>query len=275
LYEAGPPAPPTWVASIPLVGTRLTDYWLTMTESSAARLEELAKLLPTVKSFAVDSGKVLGSGIIQILLSLFIAFFFYRDGKTLATQLSAGIYRIGGERGNALLEQAGATVRAVVYGILGTALIQGALAAFGYLIAGVPGAAFLGFVTFVVSMLPGGPLLVALPAAYWLYHQGSTAWAIFIIFWGVMDGSIDNVIKPLLISRGVSTPIILVMLGVFGGAMAFGLIGLFIGPTILALGHTLYQEWTSAVALTTEEEKAPAQSERAEVAAVEPLRKAT
>jgi predicted PurR-regulated permease PerM len=197
-------------------------------------------------------------------MSLFIAFFFYRDGETLGAQLSAGIYRIGGERGNALLELAGATVRAVVYGIIGTALVQGGLAALGFLIAGVPGAAFLGFVTFLVAMIPGGPLLVALPSAYWLYSQGFSAWAIFMVIWGVMDSSIDNVIKPMLIRRGVSTPMILVMLGLFGGVMAFGLIGLFIGPTVLALGYTLYQEWTSVVALTTQ--PVPAEPEAAGVA---------
>jgi predicted PurR-regulated permease PerM len=243
LYEWGPPAPPVWVATIPVVGSRLSDYWLTLTESSATRLEELAKLLPTVKNVAVDGGKLLGSGILQILLSLFIAFFFYRDGATVAAQLSAGINRIGGDRGNELLDIAGATIRAVVYGIIGTALVQGGLAAFGFLIAGVPGPAFLGFITFLLAMVPGGPALVAAPAAYWLYRQGSTGWAIFILIWGVMDSTIDNVIKPLLISRGVSTPMILVMLGVFGGALAFGLIGLFIGPTVLAVAYTLLQEW--------------------------------
>ena len=273
LYEAGPPAPPAWVARIPLVGGKLSDYWLTLTQSSAIRLQELAKLLPTVKTFAVGSGKLIGSGIMQILLSLFIAFFFYRDGETLAAQLSAGIYRIGGERGNELLELAGATVRAVVYGIIGTALIQGGLAAFGFLISGVPGAAFLGFVTFLMAMIPGGPLLVALPAAYWLYRQGASGWAVFMIVWGTMDSSIDNVIKPLLIKRGVDTPIILVMLGVFGGAMAFGLIGLFIGPTVLALGYTLYLEWTSAVALKPVAEEA-AQPEVAVGAVKRPARDA-
>ena len=161
-------------------GARLRDYWLTLTESSAARLEELAKLLPTVKNIAVEGGKLFGSGIVQIFLSLFIAFFFYRDGETVAAQLNAGINRIGGDRGNELLEIAGATIRAVVYGIIGTALVQGGLAAFGFIIAGVPGAAFLGFVTFLMSMVPGGPALVAAPAAYWLYRQGSTGWAIFI-----------------------------------------------------------------------------------------------
>jgi len=269
LFDFGPPGPPAWVASIPLVGSRMTDYWLALTESSAVRLQELAKLLPTVKTIVVDGGKVLGSGIMQMLLSLFIAFFFYRDGTSLAAQLSAAIYRIGGERGNELLELAGATVRAVVYGIIGTALVQGALAAFAFLISGVPGAAFLGFVTFLLAMIPGGPLLVALPAAYWLYLQGRSAWAIFIVIWGIMDSSIDNVIKPLLIRRGVSTPMILVMLGLFGGVMAFGLIGLFIGPTLLALGQTLLQEWTSVVLAQPE----PAESEApkpAPVAAVPP-----
>jgi predicted PurR-regulated permease PerM len=269
LFDFGPPGPPAWVASIPLVGSRLTDYWLALTESSAVRLQELAKLLPTVKTIVVDGGKVLGSGIMQMLLSLFIAFFFYRDGTSLAAQLSAAIYRIGGERGNELLELAGATVRAVVYGIIGTALVQGALAAFAFLISGVPGAAFLGFITFLLAMIPGGPLLVALPAAYWLYLQGRSAWAIFIVIWGIMDSSIDNVIKPLLIRRGVSTPMILVMLGLFGGVMAFGLIGLFIGPTLLALGQTLLQEWTSVVLAQPE----PAESEAprpAPVAAVPP-----
>jgi len=243
LFEAGPPAPPVWVGTIPLIGSRLRDYWLTLTESSAARLEELAKLLPTVSSFAVDGGKLLGNGIFQILLSLLIAFFFFRDGETVADRLSAGINRIGGERGDALLEVAGSTVRAVVYGIIGTALAQGALAAFGFLIAGVPGVAFLGFVTFIMSMIPGGPALVAAPAAYWLYSQGYSGWAIFMVLWGVMVSSIDNVIKPLLISRGVSTPMILVMFGVFGGVLAFGLVGLFIGPTVVALGYSLLLEW--------------------------------
>lgn len=259
IFEAGPPAPPLWVGTIPLVGSRLRDYWLTLTESSAARLEELAKLLPTVRDFAVDGGKLLGNGIFQILLSLLIAFFFYRDGETVADRLSAGINRIGGERGDALLEVAGSTVRAVVYGVIGTALAQGVLGAFGFLIAGVPGVAFLGFVTFIMSMIPGGPALVAAPAAYWLYSQGYSGWAIFMVLWGVMVSSIDNVIKPLLMSRGVSTPMILVMFGMFGGVIAFGLVGLFIGPTVLALGYTLLTEWavpSSAAAAAVRAESA-------------------
>jgi predicted PurR-regulated permease PerM len=271
LLHMGPPGPPEWVANLPVVGERLAAYWRLLTESSAARMDELAKLMPAVKSFVLDGGKMLGNGVLQILLSLLIAFFFYRDGEAVAAHLNAGINRIGGHRGNELLEIAGNTIRAVVYGIIGTALVQGALAAFGFAIAGVPGAAFLGFVTFLVSMIPGGPAIVAAPAAYWLYHQGANGWAIFIIAWGVMDSSIDNVIKPLLISRGVSTPLILVMFGVLGGALAFGLIGLFIGPTVLAVGYTMLKEWGASAPTDASTQPGAAQPESVRIeAAPEP-----
>ncbi len=245
IYE-GPPSPPAWLAGIPMVGPRIADYWKVLNGGTAERLAELAKLLPVAKRVALDAGRTLGSGIFQVVLSLLIAFFFYRDGEAAAGRLSATINRIGGTEGNRLLEVAGATIRAVVYGILGTALVQGVLAAIGFAIAGVPGAALLGFFTFILSTIPGGTHLIALPAAFWLYHQGSTGWAIFMLVWGVIVGSIDNVVRPFLISRGgATTPLIFVMLGVLGGASALGLIGLFLGPTILAVGYSLLEEWSS------------------------------
>jgi predicted PurR-regulated permease PerM len=246
LIRQGPPSPPDWVASIPLVGSRLADYWNYLNESSAVRLQELARLLPAAKTVVIWGGHALAAGIFQIGLSLLIAFFFYRDGHAAASQLKAALHRIAGERGDRLLELAAATIRAVVYGVLGTALLQGVVAAIGFAIAGVPGPVSLGFVTFVLSFLPGGPLIVAAPAAFWLYRQGSTAWAVFIIAWGLMVGMLDNVVKPLLISRGGKTPMILVMLGVLGGALAFGVIGMFLGPTVVALGYSLFEQWAVA-----------------------------
>jgi predicted PurR-regulated permease PerM len=133
-----------------------------------------------------------------------------------------------------------------VYGVLGTALFQGVLAASGFMIAGVPGAALLGFLTFVVAVVPGGPLLVGVFPVFWLYRQGSVEWAIFIAIWAVIVSSLDNFVRPFLIARGGGdTPLILVVLGVLGGAMVFGLIGLFLGPTLLAVGYTLFCEWSS------------------------------
>lgn len=243
LIHEGPPGPPDWLASIPLIGSHVVDYWNYLNQSSAVRLQELTRLLPAAKTIVFWGGRALGEGIFQIVLSLLIAFFFYRDGHAAANQLHGALHRIAGERGDRLLDLAGATIRAVVYGVLGTALLQGVVAAIGFAIAGVPGAASLGFVTFVLSFVPGGPVIVAAPAALWLYRQGSTAWAVFMIAWGVMVGMLDNVVKPLLISRGGSTPMILVMLGVLGGALAFGVIGMFLGPTLVALGYSLLEQW--------------------------------
>ena len=245
LIQQGPPGPPDWIASIPLIGSRIADYWNYLNESSSVRLQELARLLPAAKTVVMLGGGALAAGILQITLSLLIAFFFYVDGHAAANQLHAALHRIAGERGDRLLDLAGATIRAVVYGVLGTALLQGVVAAIGFAIAGVPGPVSLGFVTFVLSFVPGGPPIVAAPAAFWLYRQGSTAWAVFMMAWGVMVGALDNVVKPLLISRGGSTPMILVMLGVLGGALAFGFIGMFLGPTLLALGYSLLEQWSS------------------------------
>jgi predicted PurR-regulated permease PerM len=248
LIEEGPPNPPDWVASVPLVGSHIADYWNYLDQSSSIRLHELARLLPAAKSIVVWGGAALAEGIFQIALSLLIAFFFYRDGHAAAAQLHAALHRIAGERGDRLLDLAGATIRAVVYGVLGTALLQGVVGAIGFAVAGVPGAVSLGFITFVLSFLPGGPAIVAAPAAFWLYRQGSLPWAIFMMAWGVMVGTLDNVVKPLLISRGGSTPMILVMLGVLGGAISFGVIGMFLGPTLVALGYSLFEQWTASVA---------------------------
>jgi predicted PurR-regulated permease PerM len=132
----------------------------------------------------------------------------------------------------------------VVYGVLGTAFVQAVLAGVGW-IAGVPGAAILGFITFFLSVVPMGPPLVWIPAALWLYHTGETGWAIFMVVWGgVVVGMADNVIKPLLISKGTGLPLIWIMMGVLGGALAFGFLGVFMGPTVLAVAYALLRDWT-------------------------------
>ncbi len=139
------------------------------------------------------------------------------------------------------------TVRGVVYGILGTALAQAIASAIGFLIAGVPGVGLLALLTFFASVVPVvGTALVWVPAAIWLFHQGSTGWGIIMLIWGVGVANIDNVVKPWLISQGSNMPFILIFFGVLGGALAFGFIGVFLGPTLLAVGFRLVEEWGSA-----------------------------
>jgi predicted PurR-regulated permease PerM len=151
-----------------------------------------------------------------------------------------------------LFQTVGGTIKSVVYGLLGTALVQAVVAAIGFLIAGVPAAWLLGFATFFLSLLPIGPPLVWGGAAAWLAYQDQIGWAVFMAVYGFFAISgIDNIVKPLLISRGSSLPFVLVFLGVFGGVIAFGFVGIFLGPTLLAVGFALAQRWTRPAAAPT------------------------
>ena len=245
---AGPPAPPGWFMKIPLVGGWLTEFWRDIATNNAQRMADLKKFIDPLRDVLLIVALSLGRGIIELLVSLLIAFFLYRDGVTAAESLKRAIERLGGEDGKALLDTAGNTVRSVVYGILGTALTQSVVAGIGFFIAGIPQAALLAFLTFFLSVLPIGPPLVWIPAAVWLLYKGWHGWAIFMVCWGVLVSSVDNVVKPLIIRfGGAELPFIVILMGVLGGAMAFGFIGVFLGPTLLAIGFQLLARWTPAV----------------------------
>jgi predicted PurR-regulated permease PerM len=252
--EAGPPAPPAWLAKVPLVGRTATEQWRALAADTGTLREQAKRLVEPVGAWLLATGLKLGVGLLQMALSLLITFFFLRNGPAVARQLTRGIERISGERGKHLLLLAGNTVRGVVYGILGTALVQAVMAGFGLLIAGVPGAALLAFLTFFLSVVPMGPPLVLLPAAFWLFHQGSTGWGIFMLIWALIVSTVDNFVKPWLISQGSDMPLILILFGVLGGAFAFGFIGVFIGPTLLAVGYRLLKEWSSSARVPLDQE---------------------
>jgi predicted PurR-regulated permease PerM len=183
--------------------------------------------------------------LVELGLSIFIAFFLFRDGAAAAGRLVVAIERQAGEEGRQLLDVAARTIRGVVYGILGTALVQAVLAGIGFVIAGVPGAGFLALLTFLVSVIPVGAPLIWIPAALWLFMRGFVGWGIFMVVWGVVVSSVDNVVKPLIIRQGSQIPFLLILLGVLGGAMAYGFIGVFIGPTLLAVGFRLIESWNT------------------------------
>ena len=241
--DAGPPAPPEWLAKVPGVGQQAADYWESLAADSSKLLAVAKRFLEPVSGWLLHGGLALGRGLLQLALSILIAFFLFRDGGKAAERVGAAVDRIAGERGHYLLEVAGNTVRGVVYGILGTALVQAVIAGIGFLIAGVPGAGVLALLTFFLSVVPIGPPLIWLPAALWLFHQDSTGWGVFMLIWGVVVSSVDNFVKPWLISQGSAMPFLLIFFGVIGGALAFGFIGVFIGPTLLAVGYRLVAEW--------------------------------
>jgi predicted PurR-regulated permease PerM len=243
---AGPPAPPEWLAKVPGVGQQATEYWQRLAADSSMLVDAGKRLLEPVSKWLLSAGLGLGRGLFELAMSILIAFFILRDGGRLADQLGAAVERIAGERGRHLLHVAAGTVRGVVYGILGTALVQALMAGIGFLIAGVPGAGLLALLTFFLSVIPVGPPLVWIPASLWLFHQGSNGWGIFMLVWGLGISSVDNVVKPLIISQGSAMPFLLIFFGVLGGAVTFGFIGVFIGPTLLAVGYRLVTEWVGS-----------------------------
>jgi predicted PurR-regulated permease PerM len=246
VIDEGPPRPPAWLAKLPVVGPRAAERWEVFAADTTQLWRAARPLIEPVTARLLKGGLKLGTGLAQLALSIFITFFLLRNGARVAENLTAGIRRIGGDRGRHLLQVAGNTVRGVVYGILGTALVQAVMAGVGFLIAGVPGAPLLALLTFFLSVVPVGPPMVWLPAALWLFNQGRTGWGIFLLIWGVGVSTVDNVVKPWLISQGSDLPFLLILFGVLGGALAFGFIGVFLGPTLLAVGYRLVKEWSAA-----------------------------
>ena len=237
-------APPDFLANVPLVGPRLTERWRELAADGQLS-DEARQMLRTAAQWLLGVGAALGGGIAQLALSIFCAFFFYRDGEAALHRLTDVVGHVAGDRARHLLTVAYGTLKGVVYGVLGAALAQASLATFGYWLSGVPAPFLLGLATGFFGIIPGGPAIVWLPAAIWLFRSGETAWGIFMVVWSaLLVGNIDNVIRPLFVSRGSTLPLLLVLIGILGGAMAFGFIGIFLGPTILAILYSLMREWS-------------------------------
>jgi predicted PurR-regulated permease PerM len=262
LLRQGPPGPPDWVGELPIIGPDLAERWVELERLGAGWTAELQPYLDTALNALLSLGVRLGEAILQVSLGVLAAFFFFRDGAEATRRLSVAVERLGGLQAQRMLTVAASTVRSVVYGVIGTALAQATLQGLGLWLAGVPAAFFLGFLTFFLGFVPVGPPLIWLPAAAWLLYNDAFGWGVFLIAWGFfVVSSVDNVLRPYLISRGSKLPLLLVFLGVLGGLLAFGFLGIFLGPTLLGLGYVLFQEWTGPPRSVTSEpgaEAAPA-----------------
>ncbi|MES2017775.1 MAG: AI-2E family transporter [Pseudomonadota bacterium] len=243
--DTGHVEPPAWLRRLPLIG-EWADRYVRETLASREQMLELAqRMLEPARQFLLGGGIVLGMGVAQMSLAAFVSFFLYRDGHGLMRAIRVAMDRIIGDSAARVAETVSHTVRGVMYGLLGTALAQALVAAIGFAIAGVPGVLLLGFATFILSLVPVGPPLIWGGAAAWLFAQGQAGWGVFMLVWGLLlISGVDNVVKPMLISRGSDLPFLLVLLGVLGGVIAFGFVGLFIGPVLLAVGYSLMREWT-------------------------------
>ncbi len=244
LLNGGLPSSPHWLFAIPLFGPTMADYW----NGWAADLRVMADFFRPYFGMIAENGLSLllgiAGGVVQFVFALFIAFFFWLSGERLAVQLRAVMRRIAGAYAERLIRVTGLTVRGVVYGILGTAIVQGILTSFGLYMAGVPRPMLLGGIAGFLSVLPIGAPVIWIPSAFWLLSVGQTGWGIFLGIYGVVAISgADHLIRPFFISRGAQLPFLLTVLGVLGGALAFGLLGIFLGPVLLGVGFTLVAEF--------------------------------
>ncbi len=205
----------------------------------------LDRSMRSISSAAMWLAGIIGGGLIQISIALVLVFFLLKDAPRIGERISVAAEKIGGGKGLELLQLAGVTVKGVVNGVIGTALVQGIVAGIGFLIVGAPGAMLLGAITFFVAVIPIGPPMVWGGVAAWLFLKGDTGWGVFMVVYGALAiSSLDNVVRPLLIGNESRMPFALILFGLIGGAMAFGLVGLFVGPTLLSLAFRLINGWT-------------------------------
>jgi predicted PurR-regulated permease PerM len=240
---AGPPA---WVSNVPLVGERLAAEWRKIAFS---RPEDL---VARVRPYLVDVGRwvvgqagSLGVLLVQLVLTVGISALLYARGEAVAIGVRAFARRLAGESGDEVVVLSGQAIRAVALGIVVTALVQSGIGGIGLAITGVPYAVLLTAVMFLLAVAQVGAGPVLFGGVIWLYWKDETLWAVVMLGWSIVTISLDNVLRPMLIKRGADLPLVLIFAGVLGGLLAFGIIGLFIGPVVLAVTYTLLVAWVA------------------------------
>lgn len=239
-------APPDWMLSLPLIGPKLGQLWEQAVAAGAEGLiDKLRPYAGQVTRWFVGQVGTVGFLLLQSLLVLLLSALMYADGESAASALRQVGRRLAGPQGEAVVELAGQAIRAVALGVGVTAMVQSGLGGLGLAIAGVPYAALLTVLMFMLCLAQLGPTLVLAPVVIWLYWSGQAGWGTFLLVITVVAGTIDNVVRPILIRMGADLPLLLIFSGVVGGLLAFGLVGIFIGPVVLAVAYRLLQAWVS------------------------------
>jgi predicted PurR-regulated permease PerM len=240
------PAAPAWLARIPFGGEQMAAKWSRFVALDAQ--QRSAELTPYVQGalqwFVGHAGGV-GRMFVQFLLAAIISAIGLANGENVRDGILRFATRLGGRQGYEAALVAARTIRGVVLGIVGTALIQAAIGGIGLYLAGVPAAGLLTAMMLFLCLAQLGPFLVLVPAVIWLFWAGSTGAGTTLLIITVVAGTFDNVMRPLLIKRGADLPLLLIFGGVIGGLIAFGIIGLFIGPVVLGVAYTLLDTWMS------------------------------
>lgn len=271
IAEHGLPPPPDWLAGVPLIGKRLVALWLQFSAGGAPAL--VAKITP----YAADTGKWvlaqvggLGGMLVQFLLIVVLSAILYSGGEDAARLLRRFGRRLAGVRGEGAIVLGGQAIRAVALGVGVTALTQTVLGGIGLAVAGVPFAALLSALMLLFCIAQIGPGLILFPAVAWMYWRGDSGWATALLVWSLIVVMLDNVLRPILIRKGADLPLLLIFAGVIGGLLGFGLVGIFVGPVVLAVTWTLTLAWIEDALGKDEDEPAGEEPPPAELAPAQP-----
>jgi predicted PurR-regulated permease PerM len=252
------PQPPGWIERLPVIGTKLAASWQQLaaagSEEVAARLEPFVRKL--LLWFVGQVGSV-GLLVVQFLLTVIIAAILYANGETAARGAGRFARRLAGPQGENAIHLAAQAIRGVALGVVVTAILQSGCAGIGLAVVKVPFATILTAVLFMLCVAQVGPWFVMLPAVFWVYSKSGGVWGTGFLVWAIFCGTFDNFLRPLLIKRGADLPLLLIFAGVIGGLIAFGVIGLFIGPVVLAVAYTLLVDWVAESSPTEAVEPPP------------------
>jgi predicted PurR-regulated permease PerM len=238
------PPPPDWVAQIPLLGETIANAWQKLTSAGVQQLApKLAPYAGTLTQWLASAAGSVGGMFLQFLLTTAIAAVMYAGGEGAAAYLVRFGRRLGGDRGERSIYLAGQAIRSVALGVVVTALAQSVIAGIGLAVVGLPFAALLTALMFVLCLIQLGPGLVLVPAVIWLYYSNDVLWGTVLLVFAIVAMTVDQFIRPVLIRRGADLPLLLILGGVVGGLVAFGVLGIFIGPTVLAVTYTLLNAW--------------------------------
>jgi predicted PurR-regulated permease PerM len=234
------------VEAFPVVGSKIAARWRQLAAASpeeiSARISPYAQRL--ILWFVAHVGSV-GLLLVNFLLTVIIAAILYANGEAAARGAGRFARRLAGPRGENAVHLAGQAIRGVALGVVVTAILQSTAAGIGLAIAGVPFATILTAVIFMLCVAQIGPALVLIPAVIWVYSKSGVMWGTGFLVWAIFCATFDNFLRPMLIKRGADLPLLLIFAGVIGGLIALGVIGLFIGPVVLAVAYTLFVDWVS------------------------------
>jgi predicted PurR-regulated permease PerM len=238
------PPPPAWVADLPLIGERLAQAWGDLTSAGVSELApKLTPYAGLVSRWFVSAIGSVGENLLQFLLTVAIAAVMYSNGEHAAVTAIRFGRRLAGDRGEMVVRLAGQAIRGVALGVVVTAVAQSVLGGIGLAIVGVPFASLLTALMFILCLAQIGPAPVLVPAVVWMYYAGDAVWATVLLVFSLVTLAMDNVLRPVLIRRGADLPLLLILAGVIGGLIATGLLGIFIGPVVLAVAYTLLNAW--------------------------------